>query len=249
MDAHLDKPPGPTFKDWLLLAINVVFVAMGVVIVPSDRNTGITTLAFFGSCLVISAGIVWSKLWRRNFRAQAVRVVGGVPIRPKRAPVVLAGAWLLGLGVILVVFGGDAPVLIRIIFAVIALVGFALLAGAATGLWPAGHLQFDPKTFTIAYRGWSACIPWDAITGISEADFHASPMLLIGVSDVSRIGFGSEEARRKGIKAIAQCRASFGTDFAIMTLHFGVDLPVLAASVRRYAEDGHARRELAQRRL
>ena len=114
MTSDPPRRPRPTFQDWLLLAINVVFVAMGLVILPSKPDVGVVTLAFFGSCLVVTAGSVWRKLRDRRFSADTVEVVGGVPIRPRVGLFSLAGLWMLALGTVLIVFGHAYPLLFRI---------------------------------------------------------------------------------------------------------------------------------------
>lgn len=239
--------PGPTFKDWLLLSINIVFVAMGLVIVRDDFNVGIVTIAFFGSCLAVAANAVVSKLRFRTFTATRVDVVGGVPIRPLRWKMQLLGLWLLGLGVVLVVFGENYPPMFRALAGVIGLAGAALLIATLTRQWPAGFLQFDPDALTIAGRNWRARIPWGRISLVAEGDYHSNPVLFIGVDDITAIDIGSPPGADAALKAMARSRMMMGSEFAIMTSQYGIDLPVLAETVRGYAEDPVARVRLRPR--
>ncbi len=247
MTSDPPRRPRPTFQDWLLLAINVVFVAMGLVILPSKPDVGVVTLAFFGSCLVVTAGSVWRKLRDRRFSADTVEVVGGVPIRPRVGLFSLAGLWMLALGTVLIVFGHAYPLLFRIIAGFIALVGAGLLVAVVVGVWPAGYLRFDPDALTIAERGWCAVIPWHEIAAVREGDYHTNPVLLIDVADVDGLAIEPPAARLRAMKKIAQNQSYLYADFAIMPTHYGIGLPALAAAVIRYATDATARAELKPR--
>jgi hypothetical protein len=239
--------PPPTRQDWLLLAINIVFVAMGLLILPGDRDTGIVTLAFFGSCLAVSAATILRKRRYRRFVAEKVEVVGGVPIRPKTGVMQLLGAWLLVLGIVLVVFGQHYPLILQYIAVFIAFVGAAVFVAALAGQWPGGYLQFDPEAFTIAQRKWRARIPWDDITFVQEAEYHSNPVLLISVANAAHLDIKPIEASGRAMQKIAQSQAWMGADFAIMTTHYGIDLPVLSATVARYVQDVSVRAELGPR--
>ncbi|MGI9424244.1 MAG: hypothetical protein ACR2PA_13715 [Hyphomicrobiaceae bacterium] len=247
MSNGFSRYPPPTGQDWLLLAISIVFVVMGAIILTNDRDVGIVTLAFFGSCLAVSVGTILRKYRFRRFAAEKVDVTGGVPIRPKTGIAGLVGAWLLVLGLILVTFGHDYPLVFRLIAGFIAVVGVVFLAAALTGQWPGGYLLFDPEHLTIAQRGWRARIPWDEITAVHESEFHSNPVLLVEVADPIRLEITPSAAQERAMKSIAGTQAMMGADFAIMTMHYGIDLPVLAAAVARYVQDATARAELRAR--
>ena len=243
------RHPPPNFHDWMLLAIGIVFVAMGLLILPSKPDAGIVTLAFFGSCLVVFANTILRKLRYRKFTASKVDVVGGIPIRPKRAVMIGLGGCFAALGSILVVFGGSYPPAFRAIGGSLAVLGVVLAAGALMGKWPGGYLQFDPAGLTISQRGWRTQIPWGRITAIVEGEYHSNPVLLLAVDDLASLLVEPPEARVKAYKAIAHSQTWMGAEFAIMTTHYGIDLPVLAATVRRYVTNTAARGELGQRLL
>jgi hypothetical protein len=239
--------PPPTRLEWLLVAINIVFVVMGLLILPHDRDTGIVTLALFGSCLVSSTATILRKRRYRSFAAEKVDVIGGVPIYPKTEVMRLLGGWLLILGIILIVFGHDYPTYFRCLSGFIAAVGAVVLGGALSGLWPGGHLQFDPDFLTIAQRKWRARIPWDEITDVYQGEYHSNPVLLITVANAAHLDVMPPEESARAMKAIAQSQALLGADIAIMTLHYGIELPVLGATVARYVQDASARAELSPR--
>lgn len=239
--------PPPTRREWVLLAINIVFVLLGLILLADDRDKGIVTLALFGSCLAVTAATIIRKRRYGNFSAEKVDVVGHVPIRPKTGLMQLSGAWLAILGVIFVVFGHDYSLLFRCLGGVIAIAGAAVLVAALTGRWPGGFLQFDPEGLTIANRLWRAQLLWDEITSVQEAEYHSNPVLLIAVADAAMLDITPPQARGRAIVAIAQRRGMMGADFAIMTTHYGIDLPVLAETVARYVGNAGARAELRPR--
>jgi len=59
--------PKPGIRDWALLAIGIVFVLSGVIILPSNRDVGIVSLAMFGPATVVATTIILRKL---RFRRQ-----------------------------------------------------------------------------------------------------------------------------------------------------------------------------------
>ena len=244
-DHHLP----PSLKDWALLAIGVVFSVAGVFILSSDRDVGIVTLAIFGTCTAVFAMQIWGKLRARNFTASQVEVAGGVPIRPKRTLGLILGGWMLALGIVLVVFGATYGAPFRWLSGIIAVVGAVLLIATALGRFPGGYLQFDPDALTIAQAKWRVAIPWDEISGVTESEFSGNPMLLIVVTDAASLIIDPPEAAAAVYKAIAKNQSMIGAEFAVMTTHYGIDLPILAAAVTHYARNRKARASLRQRSL
>ncbi len=235
------RPPPPSWHDWLMLAIGVLFVIAGFAILPSDPDVGIVTLAMFGSCLAVFVNTIWRKLRYRALRPSHVEVTGGVPIKPRMGWAIGLGLWLAALGVIFVVFGHAYPLLFRVLGGFVAAVGMLLFLGTALGRWPGGYLQFDPETLTIAQKNWRAVIPWDRISGVYEGEYQNNPIVLIDVAGVETLNILPPSAVARAMTAIGQSRAWMGADFAIMTTHYGIDRPVLAAALRRYALDASAR--------
>lgn len=247
MTIDRSRYPLATWQDWFLLGINIVFVVCGLFILTRNRDVGIVALALFGSCLVTSLGTILRKYRFRTIAAEKVDVVGGVPIRPKSVNMLLLGAWLFVLGIILFVFGSGYPLIFRIISCCFAFVGVAVFAAALTGHLPGGYLQFDPEHLTVAKRGWRADIPWGAIAAVKEIEFNSNPVLLISVTDWTQLEIVPPDAAERAFKSIARTRAHMGAEFAIWTTQYGIDLPVLAAAVTRYATDAPARTELRAR--
>jgi hypothetical protein len=233
--------------EWLLVAINTAFVVAGIVILPRQPAGGIVTLAFFGSCLAVSVGTVWRKLRYRRFTAERIDVAGGVPIRPSRTFLPLLGGWLAILGVVLVVFGGGVGLIFQAVAVVIAVAGIGTLVLVLTGYATAGYLQFDPETLTIAQRTWAARIPWDDIVSVQEGEYQSNAMLLVTVADPAELEIVPAMARDLAMRDIARTGGFMGADFAVMTAHYGIALPVLAETVARYVNDSSARAELHPR--
>lgn len=227
-----------------MLAINIGFVVMGFVILPSKPDVGFVTLAFFGSCLVVASGTILRKFRFRRFSAENVQVPGGVPIRQCRALFLILGGWLLMLGTILAVVGAGYPMMFRILGGGVGLVGLGLFAAAVAGWLPGGFLQFDPDHLTIGQGGWLARIPWDAIAGLHEGELHSNPVLFIVVSDLGSLTVEPPSAAPKAMKSIARSRGLMGADFTIMSAQYCVDLPVLSDAIARFANEPAARKEL-----
>jgi hypothetical protein len=227
--------------------MNFLFVVAGVLILPQNRDGGIVTIALFGSFLVVSAGIVLRKLRDRRFAAERVAVAGGVPIRASTTLLPLLGGWLAILGVVLFVFGHDYPMLFRAIAAFLAVIGVVLLALALTRRLPGGFLQFDPDALIIAQRRWRARLPWDDIVAVHEGELSSNPVLLVSVADGSGLDIAPAAARAQALRDIGRTRALTGADFMVMPQHYGIALPLLAATIVRYVQDQSARAELRPR--
>jgi hypothetical protein len=239
--------PRPTATEWLLVAINTAFVAAGIVILPREPAGGVVTLAFFGSCLAVSLATVWRKLRYRRFTAERIDVAGGVPIRPSRTFLPLLGGWLAILGVVLFWFGGGIGPIFQAIAVIIAVAGIGTLLLALTGFATAGYLQFDPDALTIAQRRWAARIPWDDIVRVQEGEYQSNPMLLITVAAPAELEIVPAKSRDLAMHDIARTGGLMGADFAVMTWHYGIALPVLAETVARYVNDATVRAELRPR--
>ena len=105
-------------------------------------------------------------------------------------------------------------------------------------------MQFDPDHLTIGQRGWLARIPWDAIVGLHEGELQSNPVLFIVVDDPGSLTLEPPSAAPKAMKSIARSRRLMGADFAIMSAHYGVDLPVLSDAIARFTNEPAARKEL-----
>src|SRR5688572_29358707 len=150
----------PGIVDWAVLTIGVLFVALGLFLLPHEPDVAIVTLAFFGSCALVAAHTVLRK--RADSRADLrwAGLVGGVPIRPSRTGAFLLASWITVLGITLLIFGGTYPPAFRAISWLLAAIGALLLLAWLLGWVPAGYLQFDPNGITIAGRRSSYRVPW-----------------------------------------------------------------------------------------
>lgn len=239
--------PLPSLTDWALAALNIAFVAGGLLVLFKNPAVGLVTIAFFGSCLVVSGGTVLRKLRAHRFKAERIDVAGGVPIRPSTTLLPMLGGWLTILGIILFAFGGDYPPMFRILAVLVAVCGVVVLGLGLTGRFPGGFLQFDPEGFTIAQRRWRARIPWDDITGVHEGEFASNPVLLLDVADPTRIDIAPANAQAVAMCEMGRMRARMGADIAIMTRNYGIELPLLATTVAHYVHDKSARADLRPR--
>jgi len=129
----------------------------------------------------------------------------------------------------------------------VAFVGVVVLALSFTGSFPGGYLQFDPDGLTIAQRTWAARIPWDDITGVHEGELSSNAVLLLTVADPTRLEIAPAQAFAIAMRDIGRARGLIGADFMVMARHYGIDLPVLAATIARYVQDAAARAELRPR--
>lgn len=247
-EARASRYPLPTRREWGLLAIALLFVAGGLLLLPSKPGVAIVTLAFFGTCAAVFIAGVLQKYRFRRFQAASVQVTGGVPIRPQRGRFLLLGGWLALLGLVMVFAGQDYPWLFRILSGAISVIGFAVLGAVLIGGYPREFLQFDPDGLTIAGRVWAARIPWDSIVNLREAFVSDNPMLLIDIRDAEAVTVDPPGARDQLLAALGRGRAANGpASFTIMPMTYGIDLPVLTAAIARYVLDANARGDLAKR--
>ncbi|MYN17416.1 hypothetical protein GTP81_11690 [Rugamonas sp. FT107W] len=231
----------PGIRDWALAAIGIMFVVMGLVILPHDLNTGVTTIAFFGACAAAGIATIVRKLRYARQSVQGVTVVGGVRIRPSRLRLALFGGGLLGLGAVLLAFSPAAPDLVWYSFWVIAGAGALVLAGVATGLLPNQYIEFTPEGLMFGFRGWAVLLPWDRIARVAAGELHRNPALLLRLDGPETFQVTPPAKQKKFLKYVDQCRGWVGADMFLMTTHFGIDLPLLVAAIGRYMEDREAR--------
>jgi hypothetical protein len=228
-------------KDWLLFGTSAAFVAVGAVILPSDPEIGVVTLAFFGSTLAVFLGQIITKMRARRFMADSVTVPAGVVIRPQRRPIVIMGLWLFGLGAVLGLVGVSYPPLFRWLGGVIAVIGAALLAGALSGYLPrASWLRFDPGGLTVGQPDWQIQLPWSQVVTLGESYLHGQPMLLIGVDGIYDLPIVPGKAAQKARKLLARTEDWTGAPIAILTSHYGIDLPVLSQAIADFAANDGA---------
>src|SRR5262245_45431794 len=187
MTASDSSYPRPGVRDWALLAINIVFVAAGLLILLHKSDVGIVTLAFFGPCLIVTGGTVLRKFRFRRFRALKAEIVGGIPIRASRAQLLCLAVMLTLMGAIIVLFGRSYPLLFWMLAWLITLIGGALTIAVLSGLIPSDYLKFDPEGITFGHARYSYMVPWDNIARLSAGHMHDNPALFISLHDYGRV--------------------------------------------------------------
>jgi len=224
----------PSFRDWALAGISLAFVFVGLIILPSNRNVGITTLAFFGACAVVAVAQLRRKLRHGRMNIVSVDVVEGFRLERSKRKIAVLGAGLAALGVVLLVFSPDAPLYVRVCYWVIAAAGALVLAMLASGRLPAQALEFQSEGLVFENGKWSVLLPWNQITEVSAGEMQSNPALLMSFdfAEVPRVS--PPEMQEKFLKYVAQCQKWAGADFSMLTTHYDVDLPVLVAAINQF---------------
>jgi hypothetical protein len=249
-DPHRDAlPPGPSLRDWLLLAINVAFVAMGVVLLPRKFDVGIVTLTFFGFCAIVPITTILRKLRNRRLRPLRAAVVGGVRIRPSRLRTLALGIGLLVLGMTLIAFGHGYPRLMQVVVWIIAACGAVVTVGVMLGKLPVGHLMFTPQGLTMGRRRYTISVSWDDMVMWDSAEFHDNPVLRIWLRPHATIVVEPPALTARATSELASSNAWIGAPIAIMTSSYALDVPVVLVAIERYVRDPASRAELDSSRL
>jgi hypothetical protein len=132
---------------------------------------------------------------------------------------------------------------------VIAALGGGFVGAIALGLLPRGSLQFDPDGMTIAERGVTFKVPWDAISGISSMEYNDNPALLVWLHDDALATAQPPSRPEKVAARLATNTGWLGAPIVVMTRLYGLDLPLLQQAMERYVTEVAARRELAIKSL
>jgi hypothetical protein len=237
----------PGVKDWALLAINIVFVALGLFILPHNRDVGIVSLALFGPCLVVTAGTVLRKFRFRRIRALKAEIVGGVPIRQSRTQTLVTALVLTLMGVIMILFGRSYGLIFWSLAWLMALLGGTLTIAVLWGLIPNGYLKFDPEGITFGHTRYSYMVPWDNIARLSAGHMHDNPALFIWLHDYGRVTVQPSEKKAQVLKSFAWGTGWAGAPIMLLPSRYGMDLPLLMLALERYLNEPTARSELAHR--
>jgi hypothetical protein len=239
--------PRPGVRDWALLAINIVFVALGLFILLHERDVGIVTLAVFGPCLVVTVGTVLRKFRFRRLRALKAEIVGGVPIRQSRAQTLITALVLTLMGVVIVLFGHSYGLIFWTLAWLMAVTGGALTIAVLLGLIPNGYVRFDPEGITFGRTRYSYLVPWDNIAAVRTGQVHDNPALFIWLRDYDAITVQPSAKRAQVRKSFATGMAWAGAPIMLLPSHYGIDLPFLILALQRYLTEPAARSELAHR--
>ena len=240
--------PRITWRDWLIVAGNLVLVAAGLIMAATGAPGAFAVLAFFAACLALALFTIRRKLRESAFEATKVSVVGGAPIRLSRSVFLsFAGAFFV-LGLALATASG-VPRLLNWLGAMLGALGAVMLVGAALGLWPDGFIQFDPEGLTLGRRAWRTRIDWDDIAHVQSVEFADNPMLCISLAPEARPIVTPREATAKALSTLRGGPPFDATDVIINTLRYGIELPAFEAAIIRYCSDPAARAELRLRSL
>ncbi len=244
----VNQYPPPGLRDWLLLAVNLTAVLLGLILLPREPRGAIFCIAFFGVCGAIALGNVLRKRRFQIFGPISVEVIGGVPIGPSKARIVTVGTISTVLGIVLFVCR-PSPVPLAACEGIMLLVGLVLIVGVALGRLPTGYLRFDPSGLSFATRKGLYTFPWNSIERVEPGEYHGNPVLFIGLRSVEDAVAHPPMSRQKLEARLASNLRWVGAHEMIMTNLYCIDLPALEAAVRRYVDFSQARAELKDRSL
>ena len=239
--------PKPNLQDWMLLTISILFVAVGLIILPSNRDVGVVTIAVSGPCAALSIATILRKLRFRRTAPLRVELTGGVPIRPSRLVAATCGVAVATVGIILIVFGRSYGLMFWCLAWVIAFLGSSMLLGVALGLLPVGYIRFDPAGITFAQRRWAYTVPWGAIYQLSAGEYHGNAALGIWLYDFDLVSVQPTASRDHVLCRLAQNQVWFGAPIVLFTSRYRMELPLLMEAMQRYMTDPAARAELSRR--
>lgn len=245
-----DRYPPPSWQDWGLLGIGVVFCACGLLIFGERPEVGIMTLLLFGGCTVVFARIILRRYRYRRYRASVAEVQGGVRIPPARTRFVLMALWMIALGVAAHAYARGYGAIFQWLCYGVGVAGAVLLLGVISGRVPAmSFLQFDPAGLTVGYRRWTLMLPWDDIVNVAEAEMSSNPVVLLWLNDAQALQVDPPGKRASAWRMLASKSAWTGADITIMASQYAIDLPLLVDAISRYVREPDSRAALARRGL
>jgi len=234
-----------------LLAMSLLYCVIGVVLLRRNWRISVVLLTFCGGCAIVFLSVVLRQLreWRLgSLGIESVRITGGVDIPLARGRLLAVGLGLTVGGVSPFAVGLDAPWALRISALFFASAGIALLA--ALPFMSRRRIRCDPEGLLIGELRFEYRIPWDEICGIGILEHQeTNPLVILQLLDTERIAVTPPLRRGAFLKAVMRVRKWYGADVAIAARLFGLQAPLLAAAIGRYASDPDARRELAARLL
>jgi hypothetical protein len=231
-------------RDWFLLAIGAAFVLCGAIILPSDPDSGIITIAFFGSCAIVPGASILRDL-RSRPAPDRVTIAGGIPIRPSRLFLGGIAAWVIVVTSICLTFGGTYPLVFRVLVASVLLAGCLMFVAVTLGWLPGTFLQFDPNGITFGYRRYSFVIGFDNIAAISITEIQRNTFLLLQLHNPDLIETAPPESRLPVFKKMHRLDSVYGAHIMIPTGHYRMDPSLLAQALHRYVTEPSSRSELA----
>jgi len=222
---------GPTAEDWGLLALNLVFVAMGIVILPKQPSLGTPCLTLFGLGAAVFVDKIVSK--RRLARLDPLSTVlaWNVPHHARQRRVVLGSLALILFGLEELVFGRAYPLLVQVILGFAGIVGLGQLVVVACGMTPERFIQFERRGLVIARRRYRYLVPWAAIDEAEPDELQGHPALLLQLHDPHAIEVEPSIERQRAVDELQSTARSQGWHVTLMTARYGLDLPVVWRAV------------------
>jgi hypothetical protein len=239
------RPPGPSFRDWALLSISLVFVAGGLFMLTRQPREALLPLTFFAVCAITFSANILRKRRRRRFTASAASVPGGVKLRGSNARMSMLAVLIAAPGI--AIFLVPTPVYIRACGAVALGAGAWLLFMVFSGRIARRFLRFDPPGLTVGEPSHEYFVPWDVIDHVVEFELVDNASVGFRVRDFEAVTVSPPDKRDKLYKAFANNAALSGPHVVFMASHFNVPAEALCAAIRNYAENPAARFELVPR--
>jgi hypothetical protein len=242
----LGRSPG--VEEWTLLAVSLGFCAIAAfIMMRTEWRTAVVTLAFFGGGTLVFWANIRRKLRERKWEYATVRVVGGVNIYidAPRMGFIALGCFIVGATIYFV--GTNAPLLMRLIGAFIALVGVGVAIAITMGAYRRQFIRFESAAAIFGQPGYSFRVDWDNIAGVVSFDYASNPMVGVLLRDPGVVSVDPPERWTAYESLVRSNRATMDVDLFIAARLFGIDGPALASALQRYALDRDARAELVPR--
>jgi hypothetical protein len=239
----LGRSPG--VEQWTLLVVSVGFCAIAALIMlRTEWRTAVIVLAFFGSCALVFGSNIRRKLRERRWEHATVRVAGGVNIYvdAPRMGFIALGCFIVGATIFFL--GTDAPMFMRGIGALVALVGVGLAIAIAMGFYRRQFMRFEPEAVIFGQPGYSFRVDWDNIANVVAFEYASNPMVGVMLQDPDAVTVDPPERWPAYERLIRSNRATMNVDVFLAARLFGIDGPALANALQRYALDREAREEL-----
>lgn len=232
---------------WMLLTINLVFCASSLIIWRTDPRLALVTLTFFGGGAGLFAMVILRKRRERRFKAHFVQVAGGVKIPVMRRRQWMFAVYLMALGGALGLGGVGRSLMICLLGALAGLCGIVLLVVQRSGLLSRSFLLFLPEGLIFGALRYELQLPWDAIREVRPIEYADNPFVGLRFANLDMIQVTPAAQRNLALKHIRETGALMGVDLAVPTQHFGLEVPIFVAALRRYIEEPTSRQELAPR--
>lgn len=238
-------PRASGVEQWILLGVSVAFCVLALLIAGHDWRRAAVTIAIFGGCALVFFANIRRRRREKYWKAAIVRVVGGVNIYFDAPRMGLLAVGLCFVGCVIYFVGSDDPLLMRLVGAFIALVGVGLAITLALGFYSRRFIRFEPDCFMVGEHRYRLRIDWDNIASIFLLEYASNPFVGLQLRDVAAVSIEPTARIINFMRLVRNNRALADADVFIAPRNYGIDGPVLASALQRYALNPEARRELA----